>query len=132
MKNPYAELVGFEYRVTGKGKCIATLEVGPHLHNPIGMLHGGALYAMADTSMAHALASTIDRGQTCATIEIKMVYLKPVIEGRVRCVSKIVHRGARIGVLESSLSCSRTLVAKALGTFVIFAARPGQAGGSAD
>jgi acyl-CoA thioesterase len=103
--------------------------VAPKLLNPHGVLHGGVLYTMADTSMGYAVYSTLDRGQSCATIEIKMVYLKPVLEGRVRCVTKLVHRGARIAVLESSLACSKILVAKALGTFAIFAARPEQRGG---
>ena len=120
MENPFEDLIGCRCRVSGRGRCLATLELAPRLLNPHGVLHGGVLYTMADTSMGYAVYSTLERGESCATIEIKMVYLKPVAKGRVRCVTRLVHRGRRIAVLESSLTCSKVVVAKALGTYALF------------
>lgn len=120
MKNPFEALIGCKCRVSARGRCIATLDLAPELLNPHGVLHGGVLYTMADTSMGYAVYSTLAHGGSCATIEIKMVYLKPVTRGRVRCVTRLVHRGRRVAVLESSLTCSKVLVAKALGTYALF------------
>ena len=128
MKNPFAELVGFTLRPgrRGSGCCSAALEVRPELLNPNGVLHGGALFSMADTAMGAALHMTLAPGEFCATVEIKIHFLQPVTKGTIRARTRLVHRGSRIAVLESHLSVGRLPVAQALGTFAIFAPRPEQ------
>ena len=125
MDNPFADLVGFTLRLgrRGSGSCGATLEVRPALLNPNGVVHGGALFAMADTVMGAALHTTLAPGEYCATVEIKIHFLQPVRKGRIRCSTRVVQRGRRIAVLESHLSVGRKQVAQALGTFAIFAPR---------
>ena len=125
MNNPYADLVGFTLRLgrRGSGECSAALDVRPALLNPNGVVHGGALFSMADTVMGAALHTTLAPGEYCATVEIKIHFLQPVNKGRIRCRTRVVQRGRRIAVLESHLSVGRTQVAQALGTFAIFAPR---------
>ena len=96
----------------------------PELHNPNGVVHGGALFAIADTLMGAALHTTLAPGEYCATVEIKIHFLQPVSKGRIRGSARLVHRGGRIAVLEAHISVGRKQVAQALGTFAIFAARP--------
>ncbi|MBE0620193.1 MAG: PaaI family thioesterase [Burkholderiales bacterium] len=126
MKNPFAELVGFALQMgrRGSGACTTTLDVRPELLNPNGVVHGGALFAMADTAMGAALHTTLSQGEYCATVEIKIHFLQPVTKGKLRCRTRLVHRGSRIAVLESHISVGRLQVAQALGTFAIFAPRP--------
>ena len=126
MKNPFADLVGFTLRPgrRGSGSCAAALDVRPDLLNPNGVVHGGALFVMADTAMGAALHTTLAPGEFCATVEIKIHFLQPVSKGKIRCRTRVVHRGGRIAVLESHLSVGRLQVAQALGTFAIFAPRP--------
>ena len=126
MNNPFADLVGFTLRVgrRGSGGSAAAVEVRPALLNPNGVVHGGALFTMADTAMGAALHTTLVPGEYCATIEIKIHFLQPVTEGRIRCRTRLVHRGRRIAVLESHISAGRLQVAQALGTFAIFAPQP--------
>ncbi|MFA5912672.1 MAG: PaaI family thioesterase [Burkholderiales bacterium] len=133
MNNPYADLVGFTLRLgrRGSGSCSAALEVRPELLNPNGVVHGGALFSMADTVMGAALHTTLEPGEFCATVEIKMHFLQPVSKGRIRCSTRVVQRGRRLAVLESHLSVGRKQVAQALGTFAIFAPRPAAPGGTA-
>ena len=131
MNNPFAELVGFELRLgrRGSGSCSAALDVRPELLNPNGVVHGGALFSMADTVMGAALYTTLAPGEFCATVEIKIHFLQPVSKGRIRSRTRLVHRGGRIAVLESHLSVGRVQVAQALGTFAIFTPRPEQLNG---
>jgi acyl-CoA thioesterase len=110
----------------GSGSCSAALDVRPELLNPNGVVHGGALFSMADTVMGAALFTTLAPGENCATIEIKIHFLQPVSKGKIRCSTRVVQRGRRIAVLESHLSVGRLQVAQALGTFAIFAPRPVQ------
>lgn len=129
LKNPFAELVGFTLRIgrRGSGVCTAALELRAELLNPNGVLHGGALFAMADTVMGAALHTTLAPGEYCATVEIKIHFLQPVTKGKIRCRTRLVQRGSRIAVLESHLSVGRQQVAQALGTFAIFVPRPQKA-----
>lgn len=126
MKNPFAQLVGFTLRLgrRGSGTATAVLEVRPELLNPHGVVHGGVLFSIADTVMGAALYTTLAPGESCATIEIKIHFLQPVVKGAIRCSTRLVHRGGRIAVLESHLSVGRLQVAQALGTFTIIALRP--------
>jgi acyl-CoA thioesterase len=133
LNNPFAELVGFTLRTgpRGSGTCTAALDVRPELLNPNGVVHGGAMFTMADTVMGAALHTTLAPGEYCATVEIKIHFLQPVSEGRIRSRTRLVHRGSRIAVLESHISVGRSKVALALGTFAIFAPRPPKAGAAA-
>jgi acyl-CoA thioesterase len=126
MRNPFAQLVGFTLRMgrRGGGRASAALEVRPELLNPLGVVHGGVLFSIADTVMGAALHTTLAPDESCATVEIKIHFLQPVTEGKIRCRTQLVHRGSRIAVLESHLSVGRVQVAQALGTFTIFDVRP--------
>ena len=132
LKNPFAELVGFALRVgqRGSGTSAAAVDVRPDLLNPNGVVHGGVLFTLADTAMGAALYTTLAPGENCATIEIKIHFLQPVTKGKSRCVTRLVHRGSRIAVLESHLSVGRVQVAQALGTFTIIVLRPAKTTGS--
>ena len=46
--------------------------------NPMGTLHGGVLCDVADAAMGIAYASTLAEGETFATLELKINFLKPV------------------------------------------------------
>lgn len=69
--------------------------------------------------MGGALDPLLDQGESCATIEIKIVYLSSAREGELACDTHVVRKGSRVAVLESEIRESDRLVAKALGTYCI-------------
>lgn len=107
----------------GEAKARASLAVRPELLNPHGVLHGGVMYSLADQAMGAAVYSLMDDTESCATIEIKIVYIAPVLEGQVECEARVVNKGRRVAVLEADVQNGERLVAKALGTYAIFARR---------
>lgn len=117
--HPFAELLGFEVTARGDGRCITELELAPRHRNPHGIVHGAVLYALADTGMGGALTSVLDPGQLCSTVEIKIVYFRPALEGRLVCTTELVNRTRRTAALESSLRVGEKLLARAYGTFMI-------------
>jgi acyl-CoA thioesterase len=121
--NPFGELIGLNFTKSGEGFTRGVLEVNEKLFNPHNVLHGGAIYTMADTGMGGAVYSCLKPDELCATVEIKIVYLSPVTSGRVTCDTKLVHRGKTIALLESEVWNGERLVAKATGTYSIFKAR---------
>lgn len=121
--HPFGELIGLVFEEVGGGTSRCVLEVREKLLNPHGVVHGGALYSMADTGMGGALYSELEEDELCTTVEIKISYFKPVTEGTLTCLTRIVSRTRRIAALESEILCDGDLVARASGTFYIFTAR---------
>ncbi len=117
--NPFADLIGLEIKEATPGFSRCELETTDELCNPHKVLHGGVLFSLADTGMGVALHMDLDRGQHCATIEIKIAYFRPVREGRLVCATRVVQKGRRFAFLESEITNGERLVAKATGTFVI-------------
>ena len=118
--NPFGELIGLTFSAYGEGRSRCELPVREELFNPHGVLHGGVIYSMADTGMGGALYSILAEGELCATVEIKITYLRSVREGKLVCDSKVVDRRRRLAVLESEVRNGEDIVAKALGTFYIY------------
>ena len=120
MDLPFANHVGMRFERPRDGRSRCTLAIEEHHFNSAGMVHGGVLFTLADTAMGAALHSTLAPGESCATIEMKINYFKPVVAGVIVCTAEIVNKGRTIASLESSLHVDDVLVAKANGTFSIF------------
>ncbi|MGE0599383.1 MAG: PaaI family thioesterase [Dehalococcoidia bacterium] len=119
----FQALMGLDIYERGEGYSRARVQLTADHMNPHGVCHGGVLYTMADTSMGGALYSKLAEDESCATIEIKMVYMATAREGSlVECETRLVNKGRRVAVLESDVRVGERLIAKALGTFAIFEA----------
>lgn len=123
MSQRFDKHVGLRIVENAGGTSLLTLPIeAPHF-NFQGVVHGGALFTLADTGMGAALYPTLAPGEGCATIEIKINYFRAVRGGEVVCRSQVVHRGRTTAAIESTLSVGDTVVGKATGTFAITQAR---------
>lgn len=121
--NPFGDLIGLQFVKCEGGQSRCTLEVGQRLLNPHSVVHGGVLYSMADTGMGGAMYTVMEKDELCATIEVKITYLKAVRSGTLVCDTRIISKGRRVAALESDITCDGRLVAKASGTFSVFRAK---------
>ncbi|MBI5877509.1 MAG: PaaI family thioesterase [Chloroflexi bacterium] len=117
--NPFADLLGLRFLPSEHGHCHATIDAGENLLNPNLVVHGGAVYTLADTSMGTALSRALPDGEHCATIEIKISYYAPAHAGRLDCDAHITHRTRRFAFLEAEVRQAQHIIARATGTFVI-------------
>lgn len=122
--HPFADLIDLDVAPDGKGASTATLIAGQKHMNPHGVVHGAVIYALADTGMGAALYPTLEAGQACATIEIKISYFRPVGGGEIHCATQIDNKGRSIAHLTSRVEQGGKLVALATGSFAILAAPP--------
>ena len=118
--HPFGELIGLDFTRFEEGFTRGVLEVDERHLNPHNVVHGGVIYAMADTGMGGAVYSFLNEDELCATVEIKIIYMAPVTSGRLTCDTRVVHRGKRIAILESEVKNGEQLVAKATGTYSLF------------
>lgn len=119
MKHPFAEHIAMTVAEQRSGYSRVTLQVAPHHLNPHGVVHGAVLFALADTGMGSALYPTLAAGESCATIEVKINYFKPVHHGTLSCETTIVNRGRSIANLESRVWLDGQVVASANGHYAI-------------
>ena len=120
MKHPFVELIGLQIDSMENGASHCTLPVEEKIMNPQGVVHGAAIYALADTGMGAALAPGLGEGEICATIEIKMNYYRPVSGGIMTCETEVINRGKSVTNMESSIYSEGKLVARANGNYSIF------------
>jgi len=120
----FAGMIGMTVSLVEPGHTICHLEITPRHLNAGGVLHGGAQYTLADTSMALAVLAGLDDGLDCATLEIKMTYFKAVSEGAITCETRVISKGNRVAFLESDVRSGGELIAKASGSFYILRRKP--------
>jgi len=101
---PAARLLGFRAVEVTPGKALFEMEAGPQHANPMGTLHGGILCDLADAAMGVAYASTLDDGESFTTLELKINFLKPVWNARLRAEGRVVKRGKTVGLVECDVT----------------------------
>ena len=87
-----------------RGRATFELEAEPRHSSPLGTLQGGILCVLADGAMGAAYVSLLDDGESFATIELKMNFLKPVWKGRVVATAEVIKAGRTIGLVECRIT----------------------------
>lgn len=88
------EALGITFRAGEPGELVATMPVGPATLQPMGLLHGGATAALAESLGSTGSALLIDTaGQAVVGIEVNANHLKGVRSGMVTATGRLVHRG---------------------------------------
>ena len=96
---PIAHLIGFRVTEARPGFAVFEMEASTAKHaNPMGTLHGGVLCDLTDGAMGIAWATDLDEGETFTTLELKINYLKPVWNAKLRAEASVVKRGRTVGL----------------------------------
>jgi 1,4-dihydroxy-2-naphthoyl-CoA hydrolase len=100
-KNTLMETLEIEYIDAGEDFLKAKMPVNSRVHQPMGLLHGGATVALAESvGSAASLMFINPEKQEVRGIEISANHLRSKREGTVFCTAKIVHKGASIHLWE--------------------------------
>lgn len=93
--------LGIEITEAGKRRVVARMPVGPKVHQPFGLLHGGASVALAETVASTGAWMNVDRErETIVGIEINANHMRGKRDGVVTAVATPVHVGRRTQVWE--------------------------------
>lgn len=99
------DTLGIEIVEASKERVVATMSVGPKVHQPFGLLHGGASVALAETAASTAGWMNIDTSkETVVGLEINANHLRGKREGVVTAVATPIHVGRRTQVWEIRIS----------------------------
>lgn len=100
---PLAGTLGVELEASTPDEVRARMPWRPDLCTTMGVLHGGALMAFADTLGAVCASHHLPEGALTTTIESKTNFLRAVTNGNVVGVAKPVHAGRRTIVVQTEL-----------------------------
>lgn len=104
-KNTLMETLNIKYTDAGPDFLVATMPVNPSVHQPMGLLHGGATIALAESvGSAASLINVNPEHSEIRGIEISANHLKAKRDGIVTATARILHKGASIHLWEIKIT----------------------------
>ena len=100
-ENTLMQTLHIKYTDAGPDFLVATMPVNPSVHQPMGLLHGGATVALAESvgSAASFLFVNAEHSEVRG-IEISANHVKSKRNGLVTATARIIHKGSSIHLWE--------------------------------
>jgi 1,4-dihydroxy-2-naphthoyl-CoA hydrolase len=100
-RNTLSEQLGIVFTSIGEDSIEAKMPVDTRTHQPMGLLHGGASVALAETLGSVAAMLCVDPSrQYCVGLDINANHLRGVRSGLVTGITKPIHIGKKTQVWE--------------------------------
>jgi 1,4-dihydroxy-2-naphthoyl-CoA hydrolase len=99
-KNTLAGYLGIEFTAIGDDFLEARMPVDDRTRQPLGLLHGGASVALAETLGSVAATLCVDENRFCVGLEINANHVKGIRNGFVTGRTNPVHLGKQTHVWE--------------------------------
>jgi len=92
-KNTLVETLGIMISDFGDDFLCATMPIDSRTHQPMGIMHGGASVALAETVGSVASNLAVDSNHYCVGLDINANHLRPVKSGLVHATARAIHLG---------------------------------------
>jgi len=104
-KNTLMQTLDIVFTDAGEDFLVATMPVNPRIHQPMGLLHGGASVALAESvGSAASMLFVNPEEEEVRGIEISANHLKSKREGTVTGTARIIHKGRSIHLWEIKIT----------------------------
>ena len=100
---PLCQLLGMRVTSAAPDEVVLELDWSPSLCTTAGLLHGGVVMALADSSGAVCAFLNLPEGAMTSTIESKTNFLGAVKEGTVTATARPLHVGGSTIVVETEV-----------------------------
>ncbi len=92
---PFEEYLGMRIEEARDGRAVLTMPFKVKLAQGKGLMHGGAVTALADTAVAMAIKSLLPEDTHFATVSLDLKFHAPVRGGTVRAEARVTERDER-------------------------------------
>lgn len=92
---PFEEYLGMRIEEAKEGRAVLTMPFRVKLAQGKGLMHGGAVTALADTAVAIAIKSILPEDSHFATVALDLKFHAPVRGGTVRAEARVTERDER-------------------------------------
>ena len=119
---PIAQTLSFWLVEVGDGSAVFEGETGPHMLNPLGIVHGGWALTLIDSATGCAGHTLLPPGVGYTSVETKANFTRPIKQdtGRVRAEGRVVSRGRQIITAEARiLDADKRLLAHGTSTLMV-------------
>jgi uncharacterized protein (TIGR00369 family) len=90
-RNGWMQTLGARIAEAEPGRVVVELDAGPQHRQGAGVVQGGVITQIADAAMGMSLATLQEDRIWNTTIELKINFLRPAVEGRLRAVGRVVE-----------------------------------------
>ena len=100
-KKSLSEHLGIQFTEVGNDFLTATMPVDHRTVQPMGIMHGGASCALAETVGSAAGNYCVDQNlYVCVGLDININHIRPVKSGSVKGIARPIHLGKKTQVWE--------------------------------
>lgn len=125
-KGTMVEHLGIVVTELGPDSITGRMPVDHRTKQPVGLLHGGASVALAETLGSTAANLVVDRDQEyCVGLEINANHISSCRDGEVTGVSRPLHLGRTTQVWETRITQEDRLVCVSRLTLAVLKKKPG-------
>ncbi len=118
--NPLFQYLGVIVQTISPERAILRLPLRHEFTQGAGVVAGGVIATLADESMAHVVVANLDDGQSTATVEMNVRFLRSIIEGEISAEAKVVKKGRQIITVSAEVrDQKKSLLADAGASFII-------------
>jgi uncharacterized protein (TIGR00369 family) len=89
----WMETLGARITEAEPGRVVLELVAGPQHRHGGGVVQGGVITQIADAAMGMSLATLQPDGIWNTTVELKINFIRPAIDGRLRAVGRVIEMG---------------------------------------
>lgn len=116
---PFEEYLGMKIEEAKDGRAVLTMPFKLKLAQGKGLMHGGAVTAIADTAVAMAIKSIVPEGTDFVTVDLRLKFFAAVKEGTVRAEARAVPKDERKIAGEADVFCGDEKVAHFESFFIV-------------
>jgi uncharacterized protein (TIGR00369 family) len=114
----FMSTIGAQPPAAADGRATLEVEADDRHLNAAGTVHGGMLATLVDATMGAAIRSAVD-GETPATSQLTITYLRPGEPGRLVVTATVRKRGDSLTVCEADVEQDGTSLVHAVATFAL-------------
>lgn len=96
-------LLGVEVGSFSPGHCELVLPGRPELEQHSGVIHAGAIAALADNAAGGAASTLMPTGTAAVTTEFKVNFVAPAVGDRLIARADVLHAGGTLSVCQSKV-----------------------------
>jgi uncharacterized protein (TIGR00369 family) len=119
LRSPVSSTLGMHLVAFGRGEATYEMAAAAELGNPLGVIQGGVVTALADAAMAAATNSVLDdkeiQSSAIITVDIFARFIRPVNakeKDTLRAEARVVRAGGRLVWAEAEVLADGDLVGK--------------------
>ncbi len=115
----FLSVVGVRIQTAEDGKARLELEATEQHLNSKGTVHGGVLATIVDAAMGQAVRSRTEDGDSPATSQLTVTYLRPGKPGTLVVTAEVRKQGEHLTVCEADVEQDGRALVHAVATFAL-------------